>query len=238
MVESEFRAGDVLKVSCSFTPARVIDVSSAHVSIRWPWWQSDPDAVGFDWNGNVAIARGADMPDWSAELFRTEPSAETLQAGADCRVGIPPTVVHVIEVQSFDPPIETGWLPRPHCEIVVLRRGVSEDVNAVEQGSGINPYDDIPLIIDLVFRPYAFLNIGDDVADCRGRLWRFDGPWDLYAYDRQEGIPTWPLALVAGGDGSVDAERQALVAAATTIGSHETEIETWRRAVHAEPPAR
>ncbi|TWG10681.1 hypothetical protein FHX34_107175 [Actinoplanes teichomyceticus] len=37
MVDNEFRAGDVLQVSCVFTEARVTNVASGHVSIRWPW---------------------------------------------------------------------------------------------------------------------------------------------------------------------------------------------------------
>ncbi|MEV6598564.1 hypothetical protein AB0M36_17055 [Actinoplanes sp. NPDC051346] len=237
MVDIEFRTGDVLRVSCPFTEARVADVSSGHVSIRWPWWQNDPDVEWIEWNGNVAIARGPDTPGWTNELFRTEPSADLLEAGADCRVGIPATVVHVIEAQSFEPPLETGWLPQPHREIVVLRCGVSEDVNAVEQGNGINPDDDIPLTIDLVFRPYAFLNPGDDVADRHGRAWHSNGPWDWRAYGEQDGTPAWPLTLLAGDD-SVDAERHAQMATATRAGSHKTEIEQWRRAAHAEPPAR
>lgn len=169
MADIDFRTGDVLEISCPFTPARVADVSSGHVSIRWPWWQNDPDVDWIEWNGNVAIASGPDTSGWTTELFRTEPAADLLQVGADCRVGISPTIVHVIEAQRFDPPLETGWLPRPDREIVVLRRGVSEDVNAVEQGNGLNPDDDIPLMIRLVFRPYAFLNVGDDVADRHGR---------------------------------------------------------------------
>jgi hypothetical protein len=238
VVDDEFRVGDVLEVSCSFTEARVADVSSGYVSIRWPWWRNDPGVEGFEWNGNVAVARGPGTPGWSDELFRTEPSADRLQAGAACRVGIPPTVVHVIEVQIFDPPLETGRLPRPHREIVVLRRGISADVNAIEQGNGVNPDDDIPMKISRVFRPYAFLRLGDDVADSRGRAWRFGGPWNWHAYDEQGGTPTWPLTSLAAGDGAIDSGRQAEAATATRTGSHETEIEQWRRAAHAEPPAR
>ncbi|MET7472030.1 hypothetical protein ABZU22_24285 [Micromonospora sp. NPDC005222] len=238
MADINFRTGDVLEVSCPFIEARVADVSGGHVSIRWPWWQNNPDVEWIEWNGNVAIARGPGTPGWTNELFRTEPSAELLQVGAACRVGIPPTVVHVIEAHSFDAPLETGWLPRPNREIVVLRRGVSEEVNAVEQGNGLNPDDDIPLMIKLVFRPYAFLNLGDDVADRLGRAWHFDGPWDWRAYDEQGGTPAWPLTLLTGGDGSADAERYAQVATATRTGSHQTETEQWRRAAHAEPPAR
>ena len=152
--------------------------------------------------------------------------------------------MYVIDAQRFDPPLETGWLPRPHREIVVLRCGVSEDVNAVEQGSGVNPDDEIPMMINIVFRPYAFLNLGDDVADRHGRAWRFDGPWDWRAYDERGGTPAWPLTLLAGAgagagaDGSVDVERHAQLATATRSGSHESEIEQWRRAAHAEPPFR
>ncbi|MCY1145303.1 hypothetical protein OWR29_45505 [Actinoplanes sp. Pm04-4] len=221
MLNDEFRVGDVLRISCPFTDAQVTGVSSSDVSIRWPWWRRDPDTEWIEWNGDVAVARGPGTYGWADELFRTEPSAELLRAGMPCRVGIPPTVVHVIEVQSFDPPLETGRLPRPHREIVVLPRGVPVDPDAIEQGNGINPDDDIPMAFDLVFRPYSFLRLGDDVVDRDGRAWRFDGPWDWHAYDERSGIPAWPLQLMADGGGLVPA---------TATGSHQSEIARWRSA--------
>ncbi|MFF5079974.1 hypothetical protein ACFY36_23220 [Actinoplanes sp. NPDC000266] len=146
----------------------------------------------------------------------TEPDAGRLDAGAQCRVGISPTLVHVIEVQHFDPPLETGWLPRPRREIVVLLHGVAEDPEILDQGYGFDPDDGIPLNIRLVFRPYAFLEPGDDVADAAGRAWRFDSPRDWHPYDGRGGTPAWPLSLLAG-DGEA-------VAGATSTGSHAAEI--------------
>ncbi|WP_143234397.1 hypothetical protein [Paractinoplanes atraurantiacus] len=136
----------------------------------------------------------------------------------------------MIEVQRFDPPLETGRLPRPSLEIVVLRRGVTEDPEIFEQGYGFNPDDDIPREIKLVFRPYAFLEPGEDVADAAGRAWRFDSLWDWHAYDGRDGAPAWPLIRLADDGGAVPA--------ATATGSHEAEIERWRRAARAEPPRR
>ncbi len=251
MSDIDFRAGDVLTIACAFTEATVAGVARSHVSIRWPWWRRDPDAEGFDWNGNVAIT------DEAAELFRTDPPAGRLRAGQACRVGIPPTVVHVIAAQTFDPPLETGWLPRPAREIVVLRHGESEDASAVEQGTGLNPDDDMPLTISLLFRPFAFLDAdaggsaisdagggvradgggyaGVDVVDRYERAWHFTGPWGWHAYDGRGGAPAWPLTLLADGGGPAVAERTARVAAATRTGSHEAEIERWCRASGAEP---
>ncbi len=227
---NKIRAGDVLEISCPFTEASVTQVSGEYVSLRWPWWQKDPEVEWIEWNGQVALALGSNAPEQNPEVFRTEPDAEHLKPGGDCRVGIPPTIVHVIAVHEYDPPLETGRLPRPRREIVVLRQGESEDPDREEQGHGLDPDDDIPLSIDLVFRPYAFLEVLDDVVDCNGRAWRFDGPWNWHAYDGQGGLPAWPLALLADGSGSAEPGRSAEVAAQTEKGSHETELGRWRQA--------
>jgi hypothetical protein len=231
VTNTEFRPGDVLTISCPFTEVTVVDVTRFHVAVSWPWWRPDPHAEGTEWNGNYAIARGPDP----SEIFRTEPPADTLQPGTRCRIGIPTTVVHVIDAQTFDPPLETGWLPRPVREIVVLPQGISEDPNAIEQGTGINPDDNIPMAIDIIFRPYAFLEYGDDVTDDSGRVWRFDGPWNWHPYDGHAGIPTWPLTLLAAGDGTTDAERKTRIAKATRTGSHQAEVDRWQQATNARP---
>jgi len=159
VIDIDFRSGDVLRISCPFTPAVVTGVSNDHVAVRWPWWQADPELDWIEWNGDVAIARDHGTPGWADELYRTEPPAEHLRIGESCRVGIPPTIVHVIEVQYFDPPLETGWLPRPNRELLVLREGVSQNWDLVDQGYGLNPDDDIPLEFELVFRPNALLDL-------------------------------------------------------------------------------
>lgn len=80
------------------------------------------------WNGTVALgvnSGGRVAPEVEAEPFRTDPPPEQLKAGHFCRVGVPPTVVHVTAVDHHDPPLETGWLPRPPFTVAVLRRGLS-----------------------------------------------------------------------------------------------------------------
>lgn len=63
-----YRVGDVPRISCSFTRAVVTGVDEAYVSVRWPWWEVDPDVEGVCWNGEVALGR-ADPDD----LYMTEP---------------------------------------------------------------------------------------------------------------------------------------------------------------------
>ncbi|MFD5061672.1 MULTISPECIES: hypothetical protein [unclassified Streptomyces] len=130
-------------------------------------------------------------------LFRTDPAPHRLTTGDMCRVGIPPTLVHVIDVAHYSPPQETGRLPRPSRLVVVLPAGLSFDSRLEEQGESFDPDDDIPLAFDLTFRPYAFLEPGDEVADKAGRAWRFDGPWDWHPFDGAEPHePAWPLSLL------------------------------------------
>ncbi|GAB3267406.1 hypothetical protein [Kineosporia babensis] len=236
MTDLDFRAGDVLEISCPFTETIVNGVSLAHVSVRWPWWRRDPDSKGMIWDGDVAIDRRT-APD-AGGLFCTEPSADVLKPGSACRVGIPVTIVHVTQVQWFDPLLETGYLPRPNREIGVLRQGVSEDRHMLEQEAFLNPDDEIPYRIKRLFRPYAFVEIGDEMADSLGRAWHFSGVWEIGALDGQGGVPGWPLALLADRHGVAGSERCERVAAGTRTGSHESEIDRWRDAAQAEPPHR
>ncbi|MFJ8883113.1 hypothetical protein ACIRJR_06850 [Streptomyces sp. NPDC102402] len=115
--EGDFRVGDVLSVACPFTVTTVErGVTWDHVSVRWPWWEIDSGNEFAHWNGIVALGvdgGGSIASETEPELFRTDPPPEHLKAGDVCRVGVPPTVVHVTGVDHHDPPLETAWLPRP-----------------------------------------------------------------------------------------------------------------------------
>ncbi|WBB68284.1 hypothetical protein [Micromonospora sp. WMMD812] len=213
------RVGDVLRIACPFTSTVVTGVNEEYVCVRWPWWEIDPDAEGSRWNGEAALGR-AD----SSELYVTDPPALRLAPGDTCRVGIPARIVHVIEVHQYDPPQETGWLPRPSLSLIILRAGEAPDAASEFQGTGIEPGGGVPFTLELVFRPYAFVEAGDDVADADGRAWRFDDPWSWAAYDGAGGVPAWPLTLLTGRADPV------AVAAATATGSHQVEVARWRRA--------
>ncbi|MFG2364608.1 hypothetical protein ACGFY3_23665 [Streptomyces mirabilis] len=113
----DYRAGDVLRVSCAPTPARVAEVSPFYVSVEWPWGGIDPDSQ-YRWNGQVALPVEPDSWEWS--LFRTEQDPRTLKANDTCLVGIPETLVRVLDVAHYDPPTDTGRLPRPHTLMTVL----------------------------------------------------------------------------------------------------------------------
>ncbi|MFE2102197.1 hypothetical protein [Streptomyces sp. NPDC059468] len=242
----DFRVGDVLSVACPFTPARVErGVTWDYVSVRWPWWCIDTDSDFIHWNGIVALGvdeGGRVAPEVESELFRTDPPPEHLKAGDTCRVGVPPTVVHVTAVDHHAPPLETGWLPRPRLTVTVLRRGLSyrefpDDSHLNGSGYMLHPGDGIPFSFELLMRPYAFLRPGDEVADAEGRAWRFDGPWDWTAFDGAGAGPgpEWPLVLLtrAGAPCSVaDAET---VAAGTATGSHQGTVRDWMSLTQASP---
>ncbi|MGW1226288.1 hypothetical protein [Streptomyces sp. NPDC002530] len=255
MIDAEdIRAGDVLSVTCPFTPAEVVHgvgAAGEEIAVRWPWWEIDESRTYGHWNGVVALGVARDgghvPPVADAELFRTEPAAERLAAGDRCRVGIPPTVVHVTGVERHDPPLETVWLPRPTRTVTVLRRGLSyreyPDGSHLD-GSGytLHPGDGIPYAFELVMRPYAALLAGDEIADAAGRAWRFDGPWDWTAFDGDSygAAPVWPLTLLARAgaprspEGSEDPEARA-VAVSTANGSHEETVRAWTALTGASP---
>ncbi|MEV8320542.1 hypothetical protein AB0Q95_40980 [Streptomyces sp. NPDC059900] len=244
--EGDFRVGDVLSVACPFTPARVErGLTWGHVSVRWPWWGIDAGSDFYHWNGIVALgvdSGGHTPPEVDAELFRTDPPAEHLQAGDTCRVGVPPTVVHVTTVDHHEPPLETGWLPRPRLTVAVLRRGRSyRDYPSESHLSGagytLHPGDGIPYTIELLMRPYMFLSPGDEAADAAGRAWRFNGPWDWTAFDGAGPgtVPQWPLILLTRSDVPCSPEDAETVAAATATGSHEETVRHWMTLTEASP---
>ncbi|GIG88751.1 hypothetical protein [Plantactinospora endophytica] len=214
-----YRVGDVLRISCPFTPTVVTSIDDFYLTVRWPWWEIDPDAEGLRWNGNVALDRTD-----PGELYASDPPALDLVPGEACRVGIPARVIHVVNVHRYDPPQETGWLPRPSLSLLVLPVGEAPDPAAEFQGTSIEPDAGVPFTLEPLFRPYAFLEPGDDVADAGGRAWRFDGPWTWAAYDGAGGVPTWPLALLTGKADPV------AVRTATATGGHGAEVARWRRA--------
>ncbi|MGW4892513.1 hypothetical protein ACWEQL_09630 [Kitasatospora sp. NPDC004240] len=239
----DFRVGDVLSVACPFTPARVErGVTWDHLGVVWPWWRPDPDSASH-WNGVVALSVDLRTREWAeTELFRTDPPPERLEAGDPCLLGVPPTVVHVTEVDRFDPPWDTGWLPRPELRVEVLPRGVSD--REVPEGSEdegpcfeIHPGDGIPFTFELLFRPYGFLRPGDEVADAAGRALRFDGPWEWHAFDG-DGAPAgpeWPLTLLTRDGTPAGPADAAEVAGATAAGSHGETLRRWTRLTDATP---
>ncbi|MFB6814530.1 hypothetical protein ACFCV8_08285 [Streptomyces sp. NPDC056347] len=246
--DGDFRVGDVLSVSCPFTATTVEQgVTGDNVSVRWPWWEIDDDCAFARWNGIVALGvddGGHVAPETAAELFRTDPPPEQLRAGDPCRVGVPPTVVHVTAFDHHDPPLETAWLPRPTSTVTVLRRGLSyrefPDGSHLD-GSGftIHPGDGIPFTFELLMRPYASLRAGDEVADATGRAWRFDGPWDWTAFDGDPvgAGPEWPLVLLtrAGAPCSAQDAEAVAVAASTRTGSHQETLRAWTELTDASP---
>ncbi|WP_151774753.1 hypothetical protein [Streptomyces abyssomicinicus] len=238
-----FRPGDVLSIAVPFTECRVERGLTFHeVHLAWPWWRPDPGCEFIHWNGVVGL--GADhsgtAPEWG--MFRTDPAPEHLRAGDLCRVGVPPTVVHVTAVEVYDPPRETGYLPRERACVSLLPRGRSyreypDHTHLNGEGHGIDPDDGIPYAIDLIHRPYAFLEPGDEVADAAGRAWRFDGPWDWHAFDPEEAgrVPAWPLELLTR-DGLPRTEQAAAeVGRATADGSHRGVLHRWTGLTDASP---
>lgn len=149
------RVGDVLRVSCPQSPTRVTEVDRFYVSVRSPWWRIDPDTEWIRWNGDIALSRDRSSPDWQEDLLRTVPSADQSREGDRCTLGIPDTVVHVIDAEAFEPPAETGWLPRPYARVGVLRHGVSVAPRAEDQGASIDLDDAMPVRLALIFRPYS-----------------------------------------------------------------------------------
>ncbi|QOV43283.1 hypothetical protein [Streptomyces chromofuscus] len=145
-----FEVGDVLLVSCPPALARIAEVTPSEVSVAWPWQRIDPDSE-IRWNGLRAIPRVARRGEWGG-LFQVEPHAGRLEAGGSCLVGIPETLVRIIDIGRFDPPADVGWLPRPHTMLIVLPLDHPRDPHAEEDGDTIDLESAAPVRIELVAR--------------------------------------------------------------------------------------
>jgi hypothetical protein len=248
-----FRLGDVLRISGPFVETTVTDVDEFMVVLRWPWRRVDP-ASDYGWMGGEFAFPFREL---HKTLYRTDPPMQELRPGQRCRVGIPPTLFHVASIWVLDEPLDRGWLPRPSGFLTVLPVGATfdptdrESTIAVELVAAWGPDGPTrgvevaePIRMEVVYRPYAFLDDGDVVTDSSGRTWRFEVPFWWQELDgpatgrwltpRWIGAPRWPLTLASGNTGPAPV-RSGEVAAATAAGSHADEVARWQRLTSAEP---
>lgn len=148
--QQQFRVGDILQVSCPQARTRVVHVTPFDISIEWPWAQIDPESE-LEWNGRRGIPCAEGPYQWSG-LFRTDPDPRRLEAGDSCLVGIPATLVRIIDIGHYDPPADVGWLPRPHTMVIVLPADRPHDPHAEEEGDTIDLESAAPIKIELVSR--------------------------------------------------------------------------------------
>jgi hypothetical protein len=238
---SLFRPGDVLRVSCSLRETEVVDANEFHVCVRWPWRSlHDAEASGHE----LCFDRDPDRPD-AGWLFQFDPGLPVLQAGDRCRVGVPPTVVHVLEVFSWWVPRRWSQDPPASLAVHVLPRGVPHDVGRDDLLDALRPHQQEPIRVELLFRPYPHLRDLDVVADRQGRRWVFCAPWwwvEVDHDDAAQGLPAplagpaWPLTLLAWVDGDApEPERAARVVSATGEGDHASHLAAWSRLAGAAP---
>ncbi|MEV6679713.1 hypothetical protein AB0N09_23070 [Streptomyces erythrochromogenes] len=122
-------------------------MSRSEVSVEWPWAGIDPQSA-FGWNGRRAFATSPDSPDRTMSLFKTDPEPWNLHVGDTCLVGIPETLVRVVDIGRYDPPQDVGWLPRPHTMLVV----VPAEVLGEDDGDTIDLDSAALVTIELVSR--------------------------------------------------------------------------------------
>jgi hypothetical protein len=210
------------------------------LGVRWPW-RHGHQVSGQDWDGRV----GFDFKEWYVTPFRVDPDPTSLSPGDQCRIGIPPTVVHVLEVDCWVPDREMGWLPGQSVGLTLLSPGMAHRLSNRDQASDLSPYGPEPIRVELLLRPYAFLEDLDVVTDRDGRGWEFCRPYwwaELDRDDEREGPPSalagprWPLTLLhrRGRVEPTPAEAKEVVRA-TLTGSHGVEVARWSRLAGVEP---
>jgi hypothetical protein len=143
-----FEIGDVIRVGCPFTPARVVEVRPDEITVEWPWGRLDPDS-GIRWDGCRVIPRGRGGGEWGG-LFELAPQATEPRAGDTCRVGIPEALFRIVDIGRYDPPMDVGWLPRPHTLLIVVPLDHPYDPDGPEEGDTIELESAPPLTIERI----------------------------------------------------------------------------------------
>ncbi|WP_147140301.1 hypothetical protein [Stackebrandtia albiflava] len=106
-----YRVGDLLRISMEVADAEVMATTEHSVILRWPWFVPDPENPVIR-SGDVRLPRTDDEASWLDIPWRTEPDTPFLSVGDVCMVGIPSTVVRILSIVHFDPPVSFGRLPR------------------------------------------------------------------------------------------------------------------------------
>ncbi|WP_460725602.1 hypothetical protein [Nocardia heshunensis] len=146
--------------------------------------------------------------------YRVGDIVELSGPGDAGREGIAPTLIRITEVSQR----RVGFVPAgPH--------GGSD---AEPDTAMFDPDDGVPRTTELRFRPYTFLEPGDEVADAAARVWRFETAWEWHPFDDRAGTtPTWPLMLLTRHGDSGDDSAAVDVGEATHTGSHHEELAQW-----------
>ncbi|MFI9155692.1 hypothetical protein [Streptomyces sp. NPDC053367] len=232
--------GDVLRISCPAGDVKVVEVwDESTLLVEWPW--TEPDATRRP--TFVLQLPDTDEPVQLAAPFRNTPQRlRGLKEDDVITVELPPTVVHV----SYT---DTVWLAvdreakRPPADsdvvVAVLPYGTSETVGTGD-GAGqliMRLWSVDPMTVELLCRPYEMLTDHDRVRDAAGTVWEYLGPLDFFTPDRRtprtEG-PVWPLTLIERYGMQPGPDEVKAVAAATTTGSHQQELDRWRQASGAD----
>lgn len=109
--------GDEVVVSLDPASAHVRSVGARHITIEWPWGTVD-NSSDFRWDGTCSLPSDDIHPEWVP--YQLEPAARELRAGDACTVSIPPTRLHVVHYEAYDPPRNLGWAPAPTAGIYVV----------------------------------------------------------------------------------------------------------------------
>ncbi|MFJ8945368.1 hypothetical protein ACIRG4_19415 [Streptomyces sp. NPDC102395] len=125
-------------------------MTTCEVSVEWPWAHIDPDSE-IRWSGHRAIPRATHNGEWGG-LFQIDPDAGLLEVGDSCLVGVPETLVRIVDIGRFDPPADVGWLPRPDTMLIVLPVDHPHDPHAEEEGDTIDLESAAPIKIEPVSR--------------------------------------------------------------------------------------
>ena len=234
--------GDVLRVSCQAGTAKVVEVwGDTTAVIEWPWTEPDAQrrptiAVGLPETGE---------PSHFGHPFRsTPPLARGVREGDTITVDMPQTVVHVSYTTAawYAADRDAGRPPADsQVMVAVLPRGVSETRentrDDADQRLLLQPWSAAPMTVELLCRPYVMLEDNDKVRDAAGTTWLYTSPLDFHTTERRtprtEG-PAWPLTLTERFHMDVTPDGVAAVAAATATGSHQEELDRWRRACGAD----
>ncbi|GIH09243.1 hypothetical protein Rhe02_73100 [Rhizocola hellebori] len=141
------------------------------------WLAADPDGKSY----------GIGPGDWSHTLQRFREDLDTLVKGDTAHVFVPQTEVYILEISKNEFKASgKGW--------TVWRTAESPTPDSVG-GMFFDPSSEWNLDGHLVYRPFAMLHDGEEVADANGKRWTFSAPFWFTDDKGQRGSPTWPLTV-------------------------------------------
>ncbi len=159
------RAGDVVRMSCAPAVADILHVDPHFVILRWPWPRTRFDGSPMTREVYVLRDRTCRIPGlWQYDPDPADPGPLRIGDQITVSAGGTVWVRYTPSGQSRD----LGVLPQGVSLAQAGEPGSYQDRRII-----VDPYEGEPWTVQLLHRPYPWLDDGDVVLDANTRRWTF-----------------------------------------------------------------